>query len=53
MVLGVAWATQAIRTLQEWTSRFERLWRNQLQRVKERAEEKMKKFDETDAKSNR
>jgi DNA-binding transcriptional ArsR family regulator len=33
----------AIRPLHEWTSTFERLWRNQLQRVKERAEEKMKK----------
>jgi DNA-binding transcriptional ArsR family regulator len=33
----------AIRPLHEWASTFERLWRNQLQRVKERAEEKMKK----------
>jgi DNA-binding transcriptional ArsR family regulator len=33
----------AIRPLHEWTSTFERLWRLQLQRVKERAEEKMKK----------
>ena len=29
---------KAIRTLHEWTSTFERLWRNQLARVKERAE---------------
>src|SRR5438445_4301140 len=34
---------EAIRPLHEWTSTFERLWRHQLQRVKERAEEKMKK----------
>jgi DNA-binding transcriptional ArsR family regulator len=29
---------KAIRPLHEWTSAFERLWRNQLSRVKERAE---------------
>ena len=29
---------EAIRPLHEWTSRFERYWRNQLTRVKERAE---------------
>lgn len=34
---------EAIRPLHEWTGTFERLWRHQLQRVKERAEEKMKK----------
>jgi hypothetical protein len=34
---------EAIRPLHEWASRFEQLWRHQLQRVKERAEEKMKK----------
>ena len=34
---------EAIRPLHEWTSTFERLWRHQLLRVKERAEEKMKK----------
>ena len=34
---------EAIRPLHEWASTFERLWRHQLQRVKERAEEKMKK----------
>jgi DNA-binding transcriptional ArsR family regulator len=33
----------AIRPLYEWAGTFERLWRHQLQRVKERAEEKMKK----------
>jgi DNA-binding transcriptional ArsR family regulator len=29
---------EAIRPLHEWTSTFERLWRNQLNRTKERAE---------------
>jgi DNA-binding transcriptional ArsR family regulator len=33
---------EAIRPLHEWTGTFERLWRHQLQRIKERAEEKMK-----------
>jgi len=32
----------AIRPLHEWTSTFERYWRHQLSRVKERAEAKMK-----------
>src|SRR6266849_2683322 len=31
---------EAIRPLHEWTGQFERLWRHQLQRVKERAERK-------------
>src|SRR6202790_1809493 len=31
---------EAIRPLHEWTSTFERLWRHQLHRVKERAEGK-------------
>src|ERR1700676_1475570 len=31
---------EAIRPLHEWTSTFERFWRHQLNRVKERAEEK-------------
>ena len=34
---------EAIRPLHEWAGTFERLWRHQLQRVKERAEEKVKK----------
>jgi len=34
---------EAIRPLHEWTGTFERLWRHQLQQVKERAEAKMKK----------
>ena len=33
----------AIRPLHEWTSRFERFWRHQLSRIKERAEETVKK----------
>ena len=32
---------EAIRPLHEWTSTFERFWRNQLRRVKERAEGKV------------
>jgi DNA-binding transcriptional ArsR family regulator len=32
----------AIRPLHEWTSQFERLWKHQLDRVKERAEQKMR-----------
>jgi DNA-binding transcriptional ArsR family regulator len=31
----------AIRPLHEWTSEFEKLWRHQLLRVKERAEQKV------------
>src|SRR5947207_2023287 len=31
----------AIRPLHQWTSTFERFWRNQLNRIKERAERKM------------
>jgi DNA-binding transcriptional ArsR family regulator len=34
---------EAIRPLHEWASTFERLWRHQLARVKERAEGKMEK----------
>lgn len=36
---------EAIRPLHEWTGTFERLWRHQLQRVKERAEEKRRRFE--------
>jgi DNA-binding transcriptional ArsR family regulator len=32
---------EAIRPLYEWTRTFERFWRNQLQRVKDRAEKKL------------
>jgi DNA-binding transcriptional ArsR family regulator len=34
---------EAIRPLHEWASAFEKLWRHQLQRIKEGAERKMKK----------
>ncbi|HWZ81054.1 MAG TPA: metalloregulator ArsR/SmtB family transcription factor [Terriglobales bacterium] len=33
----------AIRPLHEWTSTFERLWRHQLARAKERAEQRVQK----------
>jgi len=33
---------EAIRPLHEWTETFERFWRHQLLRIKERAEEKSK-----------
>ena len=33
----------AIRPLHEWAETFERYWTNQLNRIKERAEEKMRK----------
>jgi DNA-binding transcriptional ArsR family regulator len=33
----------AIRPLHDWASNFERLWQHQLQKVKERAEEKVMK----------
>jgi len=33
----------AIRPLHEWTATFERLWRHQLRRIKERAETKAEK----------
>lgn len=36
---------EAIRPLHEWTGRFERYWRHQLSRVKERAEGKGLKFE--------
>jgi DNA-binding transcriptional ArsR family regulator len=32
---------EAIRPVHEWTARFERFWRRQLARIKERAEAKM------------
>jgi DNA-binding transcriptional ArsR family regulator len=35
----------AIRPLHEWTRTFERLWRHQLDRVKERAEAKQEALD--------
>lgn len=36
---------EAIRPLHEWTSRFERMWKHQLIRVKERAEAKQHSHD--------
>jgi DNA-binding transcriptional ArsR family regulator len=36
---------EAIRPLHEWASTFERFWKHQLSRIKERAEEKMKKVE--------
>lgn len=35
----------AIRPLHEWASTFERFWKHHLSRIKERAEEKMKKIE--------
>jgi DNA-binding transcriptional ArsR family regulator len=35
-----------IRPLHEWASRFERYWRHQLTRVKERAEQPLRRSDE-------
>jgi DNA-binding transcriptional ArsR family regulator len=43
---------EAIRPLHEWTSTFERYWRHQLNRIKERAEAKMKR-DRPDLNSRR
>ena len=37
---------RAVRPLHEWTGRFERYWRSQLMRVKERAEQPSKRTDE-------
>jgi DNA-binding transcriptional ArsR family regulator len=36
---------EAIKPVHEWTSRFERYWRHQLTRVKERAEQQSKRSD--------
>jgi DNA-binding transcriptional ArsR family regulator len=38
---------EALKPLHEWTARFERYWRNQLVRVKERAERESKRSEET------
>src|SRR5712691_1999928 len=37
---------EAIRPLHEWTSTFERFWRHQLNRIKERAERNSDRFKE-------
>jgi len=42
---------EAIRPLHEWTSTFERLWRNQLNRIKERAERSTNPLDPDKEKS--
>jgi len=42
---------EAVRPLHEWASTFERFWKHQLSRIKERAEEKMQKV-ESDASSS-
>src|SRR5215472_4371294 len=39
---------EAIRPLYEWTSFFERFWRHQLSRIKERAEAKERRSSESD-----
>lgn len=39
---------EAIRPLYEWTGTFERFWRHQLSRVKERAEAQAKRDSESD-----
>jgi DNA-binding transcriptional ArsR family regulator len=39
----------AIRPVHEWTARFERLWRHQLDRIKMRAEAKMAEFENAEA----
>ena len=39
---------EAIRPLYEWTSTFERFWRHQLSRIKERAEAKENRSSESD-----
>ncbi|MEO7794624.1 MAG: metalloregulator ArsR/SmtB family transcription factor [Thermoanaerobaculia bacterium] len=38
---------EALRPLHEWASRFERYWRSQLGRVKERAEQQERRTNET------
>ena len=37
---------EEIRPLHEWTSRFERYWRNQLTRVRDRAEQQVRRSDD-------
>ncbi len=40
---------EAIRPMHEWTETFERYWRHQLLRVKERAEARAKQISESDS----
>src|SRR5690242_17425344 len=44
---------EAIRPLHEWTSTFERFWRHQLSRIKERAEAKEDRSAEQDQNSRK
>jgi DNA-binding transcriptional ArsR family regulator len=44
---------EAIRPLHEWTSRFERYWRSQLLRVKERAEQTSPRTDQDTTTGNK
>ena len=44
---------EAIRPLYEWTSTFERFWRHQLSRIKERAETKMNRGRDSNQTSQR
>jgi len=44
---------EAIRPLYEWTSTFERFWRHQLSRIKQRAEAKADRGSEQDQNSNK
>jgi hypothetical protein len=44
---------EAIRPLYEWTSTFERFWRHQLSRIKERAEAKAEPDSKPDPNSQR
>ena len=41
---------EALKPLHEWTGRFERYWRNQLLRVKERAEQQTKQKQDKERK---
>lgn len=38
---------EAIKPVHEWTSRFERYWRHQLARIKQRAEQQTERTDKT------
>ena len=42
---------KALEPVHEWTGRFERYWRDQLLRIKERAERQSKKTDDTNRRS--
>jgi DNA-binding transcriptional ArsR family regulator len=44
---------EAIRPMHEWTSTFERFWRHQLNRIKERAEQNVKSASEAGSDSGK